>query len=119
MALLMKKQGFTLVELATVIAILGVLAAIVIVSYGSWRTSVTTANIKSDLNGAVAAMESARNFSNVYPLTVPSTFVASSGISLGGGSTDGKNYCIYARNSDSSIIYHVTNGNTTPQPNGC
>lgn len=77
-----RTKGFTIIELIVVISIVAILATISIVGYGSWRTSVISAQVKSDLNAAASAMESARTFGNGYPLTLPSTVTPSTNISL-------------------------------------
>lgn len=111
------KNGFTIVELVVVIAIIGILATITVVSYGSWRTTTTQNQLKSDLNGVASAMESARTFGNTYPATVPSTFTPSGGVVLsGGGTSGGKNFCITATQNLSN--YRVTNY-SAPKPGSC
>lgn len=89
------KSGFTIVELLIVIAVIGVLATITVVGYGSWKRSAMTAVVKSDLNNVASAMEDYRNFNNGYPTTLPTTFSASEGVTLtmyaGGTATS---YCI-------------------------
>jgi len=107
-------NGFTIVELIVVISIIGILAAIVIVSYNGWNQKTTTAQLKSDLNGAAAAMENARTFENKYPDTVPSTFAPSSGVDIkGGGLNNGKDYSIDATNG--TVSYNIGNNYNTPQ----
>lgn len=102
-------QGFTIIELVVVISIIGILAAISIVSYSSWKQKTTIAQLKSDLNGAVSALENSRTFNNTYPSTVPSTFVPSSGVTISGGGLDsGKGFCVTATNG--SVSYRVTDG---------
>lgn len=102
-----KYPGFTIIEILVVLAVIGILASITIIGYGNWRTSTITTQIKSDLNGVKTAMEDARNFGNVYPLVIPTSFTPSSGVTLtGGGSGDGKSFCITATNG--SVIYHIT-----------
>mgnify|MGYP000950587383 CR=1 FL=1 len=81
-ALINRIKGFTIIELLVVIVIVGILATISIIGYGSWRTSVISAQVKSDLNAAASAMESSRTFGNGYPLTLPSTVVPSTNVSL-------------------------------------
>jgi|GEM_PF-3130787 len=100
-------RGFTIVELVVVISIIGILSTIVVFSYGGWRQSTVVAQLKSDLNGLVASMEDARNFSNSYPSTYPSsTFKASKGVTITGGSTDGVSYCFNAVSSDIPTLYY-------------
>src|SRR5680860_871358 len=101
--------GFTIVELAVVIAIIGILSTIVGLSYKNWQTSIVTAQLKSDLNGVASAMENARTFGNAYPSSIPATFEPSEGVTLSGGSIDeGETYCIDAISSrDESIRYYI------------
>lgn len=51
------ESGFTLIELITVVAILGVLAAIAIQAYGQYRASAYDARAMHDLSNAVHAEE--------------------------------------------------------------
>ena len=106
-------SGFTLIEIVVSIVIIGILAGISIVSYGNWQKSIIAVTLKSDLNGAASAMESAHTFgTNDYPSDITSikTFTPSTGVTLSGGSTDGgKTYCIDATSSkDATIHYYIS-----------
>lgn len=116
-----RHNGFTIVELAVVISVIGILASITIVGYGAWQKRTTENLIKSDLRGASAAMESTRNFGSGYPSTIPSSFQPSDGVTLiGGVLPGGTTYCIQASSTqDASVIMYVTNTNTTPQNGNC
>jgi prepilin-type N-terminal cleavage/methylation domain-containing protein len=115
--------GFTIVEILVVIAIIGILATISIISYGSWKKTTITNQVKSDLNAVLAAMESSRTFNDVYPSSVPTSVVASNGVTLSGGSSDsGVTYCVTATSTqDPTVSYYVTSstGQGTPTSGAC
>lgn len=112
------RNAFTIVELIVVISVIGILAAITIVSYGSWKTNTTTNQLKSDLNGVASAMENARNFGTGYPATVPRTFIPSSGVTLAGGSlSSSTSYCVSATNGSQS--YFISAQYPTPLVGTC
>ena len=103
-------RGFTIVELIVVVAVIGILAGVVLVSYGSWRTSVATASVKSDLQHAASAMESSRSFGNTYSATLPTTFTSSSGDTMTLTVTSATSFCIDGTSSNSSSIqYYIDN----------
>lgn len=94
-------KAFSIVELIVVIAIIGIVAALSVFGYGTWRDSTDRSTIKSDLSGVVGAMENARNFDNQYPTTVPTSFNASNGVTINGGSfASGSKFCVTATKGD-------------------
>ncbi|MDK2899323.1 MAG: hypothetical protein PWQ10_510, partial [Patescibacteria group bacterium] len=118
-----QSKGYTIVELAVIISVIGILAAITIVSYSGWRKYSIETQLKSDLSGVASAMKNALTFNNAYPAEVPSTFEPSDGVTLtGGGSADGKSYCVSAvSSSDVAIVYHIDSYSTgdSAQVGGC
>jgi prepilin-type N-terminal cleavage/methylation domain-containing protein len=66
-------KGFTIVELAVVIMVIGILAAVSFFGYNAWRDRVATAELKSDLSGVQTAMASAGNWGSGYPALSPGT----------------------------------------------
>jgi len=106
-------NGFTIVELILVIAIIGILASISIVSYGNWQKKLVGVQLKSDLGGVATAMENSRNFNSGYPSSIPVTFTPSQYVTLsGGGSSDSKEYCIDAASTkDATIHYYIDQDN--------
>lgn len=92
-----KSSGFTVVELVVVVIVIAILAAIGIIGYGQWQEGIRTSQVKSDLKGAVAAMEGALNFENEYPADILAIFTPSDTVLLTGGSeSDGTSFCINA-----------------------
>ncbi len=69
-----KSSGFTIIELLVVVVIIGILASLSVFAFGAWRSRVAEAEIKNDLHGVYAAMQSAKNWSNGYTV-VPSDAV--------------------------------------------
>lgn len=69
----MRQKGFTIVELLIVISVIGILATIVVVSYGSVTKRGYDAAVQSDLEGVSGLLESYRvdpNTASEYPDTV-------------------------------------------------
>lgn len=93
--------GFTIVEILVVIAIVGVIAAISTVGYGSWQQQIARKEVASDLQLAMTAMENAKNFSNGYPTALPASFKESSSVERPTIQwRDGTRYCMQANSKE-------------------
>jgi prepilin-type N-terminal cleavage/methylation domain-containing protein len=94
--------GFTIVELLVVIVIIGILAAITIISYTGISGRATVAAMQSDLNGAANQLKQYQVINSAYPTTLDcsSTPAANS-------------ICLKASNSNT---YTYTPNNTTNPP---
>lgn len=116
-----KRQGFTLVELVVTISIIALLATLTVVAYGTWRAETVRTKLKSDLINARTAMEDVRNFNAAYPTSAASTFTASKGVTISGGSTNGTTYCIGASSLEAGyqIRYRLTNTIRDPIEGTC
>ena len=89
-------QGFTLVELLVIIAVLAVLAGMTYIFIGDWRTRTATTEVKSDLISASSALENRRNFSSGYPssLTSPAVFTPTGTVTLAYTLRGDGSYCL-------------------------
>ena len=62
-----RNDGFTLVEILIIIAIIGLLAVIAIPQFIAYRSQAIDAQLKSDLRNAAVAVESYFTKKSVYP----------------------------------------------------
>lgn len=113
------KKGFTIVELIVVISVIAILAVVTFVGYNGWRYSAVSAQVKSDLQGAAAAMETARSFGEGYPEAIPSDYTPGEGVVLEGGSSDGETYCLTGTSTeDPSIEFYITEASANEPAQG-
>lgn len=78
------KSGFTIVELVTVIAVIGILAAITIVSYRGIQNRASDSAVESDLASIAKKLEIHKSFNGggrLYPVHSSSTVLAEVGFS--------------------------------------
>lgn len=68
----MKKHvaGFTIVELAVVVTIVALLAAISYFILSGWRVETARTEVKNDLQVIESELEAYRTFNNTYPLSL-------------------------------------------------
>ncbi|MEI6851168.1 MAG: type II secretion system protein, partial [Candidatus Saccharibacteria bacterium] len=115
-----RRNGYTIIEVAVVILIIGILTAISIISYGSWKQKTVATQLKSDLTMAASAMKDARTFgTSGYPsdITNVKSFKPSGNtgdVVVTGGSNDGgKTFCLSAEApSYPSLHYHIDSTHT-------
>ncbi len=89
-----KRQGFTLIELMIVVAIIAVLAAIGAAVYSNTQSRARDATRQSDIDALGDAMENARIAANsaVYPALAATGFAA--GVIPSDPSGDADSYCV-------------------------
>lgn len=105
-------HGFTIIELCVIIVVIGILASIIIISVGAWRTRTAETEVKSDLLNASSAMEAARNFNSGYPTSLPTGFTASPNVAVTYGSGDAKGYCIDGVSKVISSVHYFVNASS-------
>lgn len=119
----MKHRGFTLVELVVSIAVIGILAGVVVVSYGSWRTRTAENEVKNDLKQAVASLEDYKNFNDGYPTVaagIPSTFTSSNNVTITFKSSTLSTYCLQGKSEAvATVIYYASSTKPTPSTTSC
>lgn len=125
-------SGFTIIELAVIIFVLGILSTVGFFAFGAWRERAAETELKNDLNGVATAMDSARNWGNGYPELTPGVtfngndetkniFLQSDGVILTYYEGDDKSYCIDAVSKDRpNVTYFLdTDGDKSAQKGTC
>lgn len=116
-----KNRAFTVVELMVVIVVIGIIAAVLVTGYGSWQSSVAKNAVQSDLKMAASAMKNAKNFSNGYPTSIPSTFRGSSKVNLSVAWSTGTSFCLNGVSVQyGSVQYYLdSSGSDEPKAGTC
>lgn len=117
-----KRDAFTIVELLIVIVIIGILAAITIVSYSGITRKATEAVIKADLNNAAKLILMEYSSTDQMPTSFPGSMKTSNNIGLSLASTGNNNsFCINAQttNSSSPVYMHYSSTSGDVQPGSC
>ena len=109
------ERGFTLIELMIVIAIIGILAAIVIPQFSFYRKRSYNSVAQSDLKNFVTAQEAYFVNEQTYTVT-PANLVGTYGayasenvtLTIVAGSTDASGYVMRARHSSGDVTYSIS-----------
>jgi type IV pilus assembly protein PilA len=94
------KRGFTLIELLVVFAVIGILAAIAIPQFFSYRMRGIDSQMKSDIKNVALAMENYYSEKFIYPTTIaeitPFGFRQTNGVNLAINLTTPTNFTVTA-----------------------
>ena len=117
---LSSSKGFTIVELLVVIVVIGILAAITIVSYSGIRQRANLATLQSDLKNASTQLEvyKVSSADESYPIDQPSANLkSSSGTTITYNRYSATSYCVEAINN--TVTYHINSTDKTITSGNC
>lgn len=106
-----KKSGFTIVELLVVIVVIGILAAITIISYTGISGRAVTSSLQSDLTNASQQLKLFQIDNSVYPTTIDCS-IPDSPTNKCIKSSAGNTYIYYSNNASNSPTFSLYAKNT-------
>lgn len=110
-----RRLGFTIVELIVIITVIGILAAIIIVSYAGVTASSRAQSLQGDIKTAASQLVKYRSDNGAYPADLASAGIKNS-------STTSYTYTYTSANDSYCLIgtayntsFYVLSGNSTPK----
>lgn len=113
-------SGFTIVEMMTVIIILGILGSLTAFSFGNWQAQMAENELESDLRIAGSALSSAKAFSSASLTSIPSKYNPSKNIVMEATNAPSGQYCLNAYHIKyTSLRKSIRSGDTAPSDGLC
>lgn len=110
-------RGFTIIEVVVIITILALLVGLSYFFIGDWRGRAAINEVKSDLNGAAAALENVRNFQNGYPATLTNAvFEPTDTVTLDYTRRGDGSYCLIGTSTERSNVEWFVDSRANKQP---
>lgn len=115
------KRGFSLVELLVVIAVVSILVAIVVISYGAWRQRTAETEVKYELSAAENAIRAYRTFNNQNPSALSATsYQANPNVTMTYTRRANGTFCLNGKNTAKPTVqWHVETGGETASTGTC
>lgn len=121
----MKQKAFTIVELLVVITVIGVLAAIITISYTGITQKANTISVKSDLKQSSNLLSIYQVYNEHYPDSIDlinsgQGLPSSNGVTYSYTKISDNAFCLTARHKDlANIGYFITQKNSIPTQGFC
>lgn len=119
------QKAFTIVELAVVILIIGILSSVAIFGYGAWQKRTAENVLKSDLSQAASQLKNDLNWKNTYPETAEAAN-SGTGLPKSEGTTfqytriADNQYCLTATSSRQGVSpFHISSDDQTAREGVC
>lgn len=128
-----RMRGYTIVELAAVIAVIAILAGASYFAIGAWRDRIADTEVRNDMINVTTAMKNARNWGDGYPVypsgttydgtnSTKSVYIQSPNVTLTYDHGDVSNFCVDGQSKARTNVYYfvdTSTGSAEPKKGTC